>query len=73
MIDTGLYRHYKGGLYRVLHVAVHTETGVDMVVYEDYYDDSKVWVRPLGMFYDVIDVVDNVKRFDYIGKELLNF
>jgi hypothetical protein len=29
----GIYRHYKGGLYRALHLVEHHETGQKLVVY----------------------------------------
>jgi hypothetical protein len=32
----GLYRHYKGGHYRVLGVAVHESTGAKLVIYRSY-------------------------------------
>lgn len=42
----GVYRHYKGNLYRVLCVAKHSETLEDMVVYQDAIDEAKVWAPP---------------------------
>ena len=33
----GLYRHFKGGLYRVEGVARHSETLEEMVVYRAFY------------------------------------
>lgn len=48
-----LYRHKKGGLYRVLGLAVHTETEELLVLYSDVYAaDPNVWARPLEMFMD---------------------
>ncbi|MDT7922998.1 MAG: DUF1653 domain-containing protein [Thermus sp.] len=32
-VRPGIYRHYKGGLYRVLFLARHSETEEAMVVY----------------------------------------
>ena len=32
-LRAGLYRHYKGGIYLLLGVAAHTETGELLVVY----------------------------------------
>lgn len=34
MLIKGVYRHYKGPLYRVLHVARHHETNEPFVVYQ---------------------------------------
>lgn len=53
------YRHYKGGLYEVLTMATHSETNEVLVVYKSIYFGS-VYVRPLDMWFDDIDV-DNYK------------
>ena len=61
----GLYRHYKGNLYRVLHIANHTETEELMVVYQAQYGEQGIWVRPLAMFLEDVQLSDGtvVKRF----------
>lgn len=46
------YRHFKGNEYLVLHVAKHSETLEEMVVYQALYGDRGIWVRPLSMFLD---------------------
>jgi hypothetical protein len=48
----GLYRHYKGKLYRVHGVCRHSETREELVYYECLYDNDlgKFWVRPKTMF-----------------------
>ena len=48
------YRHYKGNLYQIVAVAMHTETEEDMVVYQALYGDYKVYVRPLKMFLEMV-------------------
>ena len=52
----GVYRHYKGNLYQVLHIATHSETGEKLVVYRALYGDYGVWVRPVAMFNQMIEV-----------------
>ena len=47
------YRHFKGGQYTVLGVAIHSETLEDMVVYRSDAD-GQVWVRPKAMFMDKV-------------------
>lgn len=46
----GYYRHFKGGLYRVLSTATHSETLEAYVVYQALYGERGIWVRPLDMF-----------------------
>ncbi len=46
----GRYRHYKGGLYRVLGVAEHSETREWLVIYQPEYGECGLWARPLSMF-----------------------
>ena len=55
-IPQGIYRHYKGNLYQVLHTARHSETDEPMVVYRCLYGEYGVWVRPLAMFTERVTV-----------------
>lgn len=58
-IKPGKYQHSKTGkLYNVIGVAKHSETLEDLVVYEALYDnsESKLWVRPLLMFVEEIEL-----------------
>ena len=58
---SGIYRHYKGGMYRVVCLAHHSETLEDMVVYEPLYGNTGTWVRPASMWNETV-VVDGVER-----------
>ena len=49
------YRHFKGNVYRVLHIAKHSETLEDIVVYQAMYGERGVWVRPKAMFEEEIE------------------
>ena len=52
-----VYKHYKGNIYVVLHIAKHTETEEDMVVYTRFGTvDDTVWVRPLSMWNDIVEI-----------------
>ncbi|WP_208609402.1 DUF1653 domain-containing protein [Moraxella canis] len=55
-ITTGIYRHYKGNLYQVLDVATHSETTEKLVVYRALYGEYGVWVRPVAMFCEMVQV-----------------
>ncbi len=64
----GLYRHYKGNDYRVLHLARHSETLEPLVVYQALYGDHGIWVRPAGMWSEIVEVNGKrVTRFAYVG------
>lgn len=55
-VQPGLYRHYKGAEYRVFGVARHSETEEALVVYQALYGDYGLWVRPLSMFVETVEV-----------------
>ncbi|CZH13653.1 MULTISPECIES: DUF1653 domain-containing protein [Legionella] len=64
-IKKGIYRHYKGNLYEVIDIARHSESLEDMVVYRALYGDFKLWVRPLKMFLEDIEINGEIqKRFE---------
>ncbi len=70
-IKLGTYRHYKGNTYKVLHIAKHSETLEDMVVYQDVNNPDKIWARPLSMWNDDIAIDGKtVKRFELIEEAL---
>ncbi|SHK46725.1 DUF1653 domain-containing protein [Desulforamulus aeronauticus] len=67
-LQPGKYRHFKGNYYEVICVAKHSETEEPLVVYRSD-KDSSLWVRPLAMFTEQVEVEGQlVKRFTYIGQ-----
>lgn len=55
--------HYKGGIYTILHQGTHSETGDDVIIYQNDAD-KRIWVRPLTMFYETVEYKgDYVFRF----------
>ena len=66
-MELGKYRHFKGNEYEVLHIARHSETMEEMVVYKALYGEGGVWVRPLAMFCETITRDGKTfKRFEKI-------
>lgn len=62
------YRHYKGGVYKVLHIGRHSETEEWLVVYANAKGD--IWIRPYGMFFeDVWKEGSRVPRFAIMNNE----
>ena len=56
------HQHYKGGLYRVIGTATHSETLEQMTVYEQLWPKARsLWVRPAAMFDETLP--DGRRRF----------
>ncbi len=72
MLTPGKYKHYKNKLYEVLGTAHHSETLEELVVYRALYmheefGENALWVRPLKMFIETVEVDGNViPRFQKI-------
>lgn len=49
------YRHFKGDIYVVSDIAVHSETAELIVIYKSFDKPSLVWARPLNMFLSEVD------------------
>lgn len=63
MGDKMIFKHYKGGLYKLLHIGYHSETLEEMVVYQSL-KDYKVWIRPKRMFFELVDINgEKIPRF----------
>lgn len=66
----GIYKHFKGDLYLVEDVAIHSETREKYVIYRALYGDTELYIRPYDMFMSKVDKVKypNVEqeyRFQY--------
>lgn len=53
--EPGLYRHFKGNDYELLHIARHSETEELMAVYRPLARPESIWVRPLDMFTELVE------------------
>jgi len=68
-LQPGRYRHYKGQEYIVLGVARHSETEEELVVYRQDYGEHGLWVRPLAMFQETVEIAgQRVPRFEFVEK-----
>lgn len=74
MIKVGQkYKHFKGNEYLVLHLAKHSETEQDMVVYQALYGERGIWVRPISMFEEKVEMNgEMVNRFEEIKLNTIN-
>ena len=69
-LKLGIYKHYKGKFYQVICLAKHSETLEDVVVYKPLYEsEHKVWVRPLHMFQEVLQIDGElIPRFAFVSE-----
>lgn len=66
-IQLGIYKHYKGNLYKIIGVARHSETLEEFVVYQALYAERSLWIRPYEMFTGNVELDGKVMpRFKYI-------
>lgn len=67
----GIYRHYKGGLYRTLCVGRMSEAREEECVVYISLQKGSVWIRPLAMFLEDVAVDGyNGPRFAWVGEQL---
>jgi len=67
-METGYYQHFKGGFYKVIGMATHTETNENLVLYVEVGKDF-IWARPLTMFCEMVEHDGKkVRRFEWLRK-----
>ena len=63
----GIYEHYKGNRYELLGIANHSETLEKMVIYKALYGENELWVRPVSMWKETVEINgQTVPRFKFI-------
>lgn len=70
-LKSGIYEHFKGNRYRVIGVARHSETLEEMVIYQALYGKEDVWVRPLSMFLEIVEINgQKIPRFKFLDESV---
>lgn len=57
------YRHYKGGMYEVVSLAMHSETLEELVIYKSKKDGT-MWARPKSLFAGMVGSEPRFKKID---------
>ncbi len=70
------YQHYKGKHCEVLGLALHSETGEELVIYRNCEDsqqagESVLRARPYALFVETLEQNgEQIPRFKYVGDKL---
>ncbi len=74
-LKPGIYKHYKGGFYKVLGVARNENTQEEVVVYRSISrglenGEGPLWVRPIDQFAELVDAKEKrVQRYTYVSEK----
>lgn len=70
-----IFRHYKGGLYRLICESTNSETLEKEVTYQALYGDNKIWTIPAEMFYGIVTLPNgkDVSRFMVVYGKIVKF
>ena len=66
-LKTGVYQHYKGGIYNVLGVGRYSEDETQELVIYQSVTTGDLWVRPLKIFCEIVKIQDyHGPRFTFL-------
>jgi hypothetical protein len=64
-----IVRHFKGKLYKIVCVAVHTETKEELIIYKNM-EGSETYARPKFMFWEFLEIDGKaIRRFERLNHE----
>lgn len=67
-VTKGIYQHFKGNFYELVDIARYSENLEEMVVYRALYGDFGLWIRPLKMFLENVELSGKkIPRFKFIS------
>lgn len=73
-IKIGVYKHYKGGFYKIIGVARNENTEEEMIVYRSISrglenGEGPLWVRPLSQAFEEMEYRGKMlPRFQYVSE-----
>ncbi|HSI21113.1 MAG TPA: DUF1653 domain-containing protein [Verrucomicrobiae bacterium] len=75
-VTPGIYRHYKGGIYKVVSVAKMDDTNEEFVVFHSVYQglergEGGWWIRRKEEFVEEVDYKGKLSpRFKFVSKQV---
>lgn len=55
LVIGGIYKHFKGHIYKVLFIARDADNLSEKVIYQNIYDENDIWIRDKNEFLSKVD------------------